>query len=64
MSLSEHYLEEQKFSYIDGECLPDTQPGNYLHDGSVDGDHLDDENEEDNTSVGDQGDDRAIDPFI
>ena len=64
MSLSDHYLEKKDFPEHNGEFLPSSQAGDDLHDGSDDGDHLDDENEEGNTSVDDQGYDLDTDPFI
>ena len=52
------------FNGIDGVSLPSSQPGNGLQDCSQDGDQLDDYNEEDNTSVDDQGNDKNSEPFI
>ena len=37
---------------------------NNLWDSSIDGDHLDNKNEENNASVDDQGEDRDTDTFI
>ena len=63
-SIYDCYLEKEGFSQHNGESLPGSKARYNLHNGSIDRDHLDDENEEGNTSMDDQGCDLDTDPFI